>query len=63
MSPKMGSVEGCFPITYYTSFSDFSTGITQVSFTGNQFAGSTKTAVLEVEEEVKGSTFVPTKIL
>lgn len=63
VSPKTGSVEGWFPKTYYTSFSDFSTGITQVSFTGNQFAGSTQTAVLEVEEEVNGSTFVPTKIL
>lgn len=62
VSQKKGSVEGQFPQTYYTSFSDFSTGITQVTFTGSQFAESTETAVLKVEEKVNGSKFVPTKI-
>jgi hypothetical protein len=41
------------PSIYYTSSSNFSTGVTQVTFTGNQFAEIIETAVLEFEKKVK----------
>jgi hypothetical protein len=41
------------PSIYYTFSSNFSTGVTQVTFTGNQFAEIIETAVLEFEKKVK----------
>uniref|UniRef100_A0A673TDK7 Single-pass membrane and coiled-coil domain-containing protein 4 n=1 Tax=Suricata suricatta TaxID=37032 RepID=A0A673TDK7_SURSU len=58
VSQKRGLWRGQLPKTYYTSYSDFSTGITQVTFTGNQFAESLETAVLGVEEK-----FSPQEVL
>lgn len=51
-SPKKESVEGYLPSTYDIFSSNFSTGITQVTRTENQFAEIIQSTILEVEEKV-----------
>lgn len=55
-------MEESLPQTYYITSFDFLTEITQVTSTGNRFAETIDTAVLEAEEKVR-SKFVSTEVL